>query len=72
MVSRRASDMDSKYRLLEILNKEGSLEFTQNYIKCLYEEMISAIRAIDGGSPLWEETMEKFYNSLMSSKIPFK
>lgn len=72
MVSRRANDIDSKYRLLEILNNEGSLEFTRNYLRTLYAEMLEAINEIGGRNPLWEETVDGALRELLSREVPTK
>jgi hypothetical protein len=70
MISQRKTDMESKFKLIDILQQEGSLEYTRNYLISLHSELIDSIRAIDGGSPLWEKTMDKVLAEILASEPP--
>ena len=69
MFCQRKSDVDSKFRLIEILEKEGSFEFTKNYLKELHKEMIDATNEL-GGNPLFESTMNALLADVLSHTPP--
>ena len=69
MFCQRKSDIDSKFRLIEILEKEGSFEFTRNYLIELHKEMIDATNEL-GGNPLFEKTMNELLADVLAQKPP--
>ena len=69
MFCQRKSDVDSKFRLLELLEKEGSLDYTRNYLKELHKEMIDASNEL-GGNPFFETSMKELLDDVLSQRSP--
>jgi geranylgeranyl pyrophosphate synthase len=67
MVSKRKKDPASKARLLELLTKEGSLEYTQNYLAQMGKEINEYIDSF-GGNPFMSETINGVVDVVLGRK----